>query len=75
VSDKLSIPVSNLTSDNAKETLIENKVSKFDTEEFLKIISACEYARFAPKSEPSQMNVLYDSALTLIARLDGVIGK
>ncbi len=75
VSDKLSIPVANLTSDNAKETLIAHKVSEIDIEEFIKIISVCEYARYAPKSEPSQMNVLYDSALTLIARLEGVIEK
>jgi hypothetical protein len=75
VSDKLSIPIANLTTDSAKETLAIHNVSEFDIEEFTKIVSTCEFARYAPKSVPSQMNVLYDSALTLIARLEGVIEK
>jgi hypothetical protein len=41
----------------------------------MRIISICEYARYAPKGEPLQMAELYQSAIELIAKLDGVIGK
>lgn len=75
VSDKLSIPIANLSSDSASLTLIENGVENDDVKEFMRIISDCEYARYAPKSESFQMNDLYQSAIDLIAKLDGVIGK
>jgi hypothetical protein len=75
VSDKLSIPISNLSYYTAKETLIANCVPEADTDEFLRIISVCEYARYAPKGELSQMSELYLNAIDLISRLEGVISK
>ena len=75
IADKLSIPVANLSSDSARETLLSNGVDKSDAEEFLRIISVCEYARYAPKSEHSQMRELYDNAIALISKLEEIIGK
>ncbi len=75
VSDKLSIPVASLSSDSVKETLINNGVDNVDIEEFLRIITVCEYARYAPFGEQSQMNELYNSAIKLISKLEEVIGK
>ncbi|MDD2550657.1 MAG: BatD family protein [Bacteroidales bacterium] len=73
VADKLSIPVANLSSDTVRETLEQNNVQDVDIDEFLRIIATCEYARYAPKSEASQMTNLYNSAISLIAKLEGVI--
>ncbi len=75
VSDKLSIPIANLSSDSASETLGKFGVEDSDINEFMRIISTCEYARYAPKGEPLQMSDLYESSIELIAKLDGVIGK
>ncbi len=75
ISDKLSIPIANLTSETAKENLALRNVPEADTEELLRIISTCEYARFAPKSQQSQMTDLYESSIVLIAKLDGIIGR
>jgi len=75
VSDKLSIPVANLTSENARDTLLAHNVSVDDTEEFAHIVSLCEYARYAPASEQHQLHEQYERALALITRLDGVIEK
>ncbi len=75
VSDKLSIPIANLSSDSVKTTLENNGVDNVDVEEFLRIIAVCEYARYAPKEEQSQMNELYNSAISLISKLEEVIGK
>lgn len=75
LADKLKISVSNLTSDNARIELEKYAVSSIDIEEFMRIISVCEYARFAPKSEHSEMNSLYESAHQLISKLEQVIKK
>ncbi|MDD2197113.1 MAG: BatD family protein [Bacteroidales bacterium] len=73
ISDKLSIPVANLSSDTARVTLLERGVNTIDIEEFLRIVSICEYARYAPKGEQSQMANLYDSSIELISKLEAVL--
>jgi hypothetical protein len=75
VSDKLSIPVSNLSYHSSKETLRLHGVDEVDVDEFLRIISVCEYARYAPKDEKSQMAELYQNAIDLISKLEGVINR
>jgi hypothetical protein len=75
VSDKLSIPLSSLSSESVKDTLLEHNVSENDVEEFIGIISTCEYARYAPKGMASQMADLYHKSLNLISTLEGVIKK
>ncbi len=75
VSDKLSIPVANLTSDSVKEKLILQNIEEQDIDEFLNIISTCEYTRYAPKSESSLMTELYKQAHNLISRIEGTINK
>ncbi len=75
IADKLSIPIAELSSDSARNTLLENGVSAEDSDEFLRIISECEYARFAPKSELAQMDSLYSSAHTLISKFEDIIKK
>ena len=73
VSDKLSIPVANLSSDSARVNLLSRNVLDADIEEFLRIISTCEYARYAPKGEQSQMTQLYENSIALISKLEGII--
>ncbi|MHC1704594.1 MAG: BatD family protein [Tenuifilaceae bacterium] len=75
LADKLSIPISNLTSDNARVELEKRKINGEDIDEFLRIISVCEYARFAPITEHSEMNTLYQSAHQLILKLEQTIKK
>ncbi len=75
LSDKLSIPVSNLTSDNARIELKSREVDDTDIEEFMRIISVCEYARFAPVIDNSEMSSLFDSAHNLIIKFEQIIKK
>lgn len=75
LSDKLSIPVSNLTSENALIELKSREVADADIEEFMRIISVCEYARFAPATDNSEMNLLFSSAHELIMKLEQIIKK
>jgi len=75
LSDKLSIPVSSLTSDNVRVELKSRDISDADIEEFMRIISVCEYARFAPAVDNSEMNSLFSSALELIMKFEQIIKK
>lgn len=75
IADKLSIPVANLSSDSARVTLRNKNVEESDIEEFLRIIATCEYTRYAPKGEHSQMQGLYENAMQLISKLEGIISK
>ena len=69
-SDKLSIPVSELTRDNAKSILTERGANEELTEEFLGILDTCEYARYAPQSDVSERDLLYRKAIETISKLE-----
>ncbi|KAB2870038.1 MAG: protein BatD [Bacteroidales bacterium] len=73
--DKLSIPIANLNSDRVKEELVKRNVDNIDIEEFIRIIDACEFARFAPNREHSQMDALYEATYTLISKFEQTLGK
>lgn len=71
--DKLNIPLASLSLDNVKEKLMEHKVDNADIEEFKSIVDTCEYARFSPMAEHSQMDTLYSQAYRLISKLEQVL--
>lgn len=75
LSDKLSISISNLTSDNARMELKAREIADEDIEEFMRIISVCEYARFAPSTENSEMSLMYNSAHELISKFEQNLKK
>ena len=69
LSDKLGISVAELSRDKAKERLMEKKVDEELTEQFLRLIDACEFARYAPSSGEEKMDELYKEAIDVISRL------
>ncbi len=75
LSDKLSIPVSQLTKDN-----VESELSRFGAGEdlikdFRTILDSCEFARFAPVQNESQMDIIYDFAVKAIDKMENTIKK
>ena len=74
MSDKLNIPVANLTKDNIREELLRRNVSSERIERFIGIITECEYAQYSPSSS-GQMNEIYGAAATLLSRFESVIKK
>jgi hypothetical protein len=68
--DKLTIPVSDLSSESAKQVLMENKVDDKLIEEFFEIIEHCEFARFAPSDEVSEALPVYDKASRIITKFE-----
>jgi len=75
LSDKLKITIADLTTDRAKDELIILNIDMVDIDELVRIVSVCEFARFAPKTEHSEMSSLYQSAHQLISKLEQLIKK
>ena len=74
MSDKLNIPVSNLTKDNIREELQRRSVSPERVERFIGIITECEYAQYSPSSS-GQMNEIYGAAARALSRFESEIKK
>ena len=70
ISDKLNIPSAELSRDRITEALGENGVPASQTETFIGILDACEYARYAPSAGNEAMAAHYESALDVISSLD-----
>jgi hypothetical protein len=74
MSDKLDIPMSALTKERIREELFERNVQGGQAQEYVRIISACEEAQYAPTSS-LQMNELYREGVNLVSELESVIKK
>ncbi len=76
LSDKLFLPVSELSKEKAAELITQRGVSEEVKNELLEILDTCEFARFSPSSgETEQMDKLYNKALNNISKLDSQIKK
>lgn len=75
LSDKLSIPVSNLNRDNIENKLQENGVSDELTKNFISILDTCEYARYAPAGidDNKEMDNFYNQSLDTIGEMENII--
>lgn len=75
LSDKLSMPVSELSKDNISTKLAECQVPDILIEECMKLIGDCEFARYAPSLSHSSEEKVYDSANTLMDQLENAIKR
>ena len=73
LSDKLSIPMSELTREKCYAALGARKAGGELIAELDLILSATEYSQYAPKSEGESPAGLYRRAAALIGRLDNVL--
>lgn len=69
MSDKLDIPLSQLSKDRLREELFERSVPDDDARDFANVISECEAAQYSP-SASTQMEELYAKGVDLISRLE-----
>lgn len=73
VSDKLTIPVADLSKDKISEVLVERGVDQELIDELLSIVDACEFARYAPESAHEAMESHYNHAVKVISELEGKV--
>lgn len=70
ISDKLNIPVSELSRERISEALAEGGVDSAHADTFISILDACEFARYAPSAGNDAMAAHYNSALEVISSID-----
>ena len=70
ISDKLNMPVSELSRDRISEALKEGKVDEHYVDTFIGILDACEFARYAPDAGHEAMEAHYKSAVDVISSID-----
>jgi hypothetical protein len=74
LSDKLLIPVADLTKDNVQDELLRHNASQELIDEFLKTLSDCEFARFSPVVEEDlSLENIFERSLNLIGQLENTI--
>ena len=73
ISDKLSIPVSQLSKDNIEEELRKYGVAEDLIKEFLNALNSCEFARFAPGDANQAMDKVYSDSLEVISKIENSI--
>ncbi len=74
-SDKLNIPVAELTKDNIEVELANHKVSTETINEFMQLLNMFEFARFAPIESVGTMDNSYEKAIELISKLENEARK
>lgn len=73
VSDKLAIPVAQLSKDNIQEALKKRSVSDDLIVVFTKLLDDCEFARYAPGDDKGRMDHIYDEAANTISKMENSI--
>ncbi|MFC2131933.1 BatD family protein, partial [Bacteroidota bacterium] len=73
ISDKLSIPVAELTKDTTSIALKKRNITDELVDKYLDTIDNSEFARFAPSSGESGMEKTYNDAVSVITSLEGVL--
>lgn len=75
LSDKLVIPIADLSRDNIRLELDKHGANQDNIDKLLDILDACEYARYSPAGADSQRENLYKEAVNVISRLERSIKK
>ena len=76
LSDKLSIPVSELNKDNISLRLSQRGVDEMVIQEFVKLLNDCEFERYAPiGNKESAMRHTFESTEKLISTLESTIKR
>ena len=75
ISDKLSMPVSQLSKDNIEEELQKHQVADELIKEFINNLNECEFARYAPGNQDEKMDKIYSSAIDVISNMENSIKR
>ncbi len=70
LSDKFSIPLAGLSMDSVHHALKDKNVKEEITNQFIKILNDCEFARFAPGEESLMMDKIYKESIDIISKTE-----
>jgi hypothetical protein len=74
-SDKLSIPVANLTKDNIEKELSDYGIGNELIGKFMQILNTCEFARYAPAESDAAMDKLYSETVEVIGEMESKLKR
>ena len=75
VSDKFNMDAADMSKDNISEKLAGSGVGKAVAEDFVSLLDACEYARYAPGSGNEAMSAHYEKAVTTISVIEATMKR
>ena len=70
ISDKLNMPLAQISRDRIEEALAENNVSADLASRFTGVLDACEFARYSPSAGHDAMAAHYNEAVEVISSID-----
>lgn len=70
LSDKFSISLATLSIDTVSETLNNKEVKTEIIEKFIETLNNCEFARFAPGESQTNMEQIYNEAMSVISQME-----
>ena len=75
LSDKLSLPLSELTRDNVAAELAKYGAKEDLINRFMEILDTCEFAQYAPSQSDSAMDKLYEDTVEAIGKMENTVKK
>ncbi|MEO6883868.1 MAG: BatD family protein [Bacteroidia bacterium] len=70
MSDKLSIPVADLSKEKIIEKLKSRNVTEETIKKLMQVVDNCEYVRYAPTAVSSDLNTVFSDTVHLITQLE-----
>lgn len=75
IGDKLVMDMADQNKENIGTALVARGVPQAQADEFVALLDACEFARYAPDAGHQAMNAHYDEAVSLITAIDASMKK
>jgi len=75
LSDKLNIPLSQLSKETATEALIKKQIPAMQMDTMNRIIEDCAMSLYAPSGAAQQMTNTYNDSVQLIGELEEILKK
>lgn len=70
ISDKFNLSMSELSIDLINDKLLQKGVQEIDIKEVKNILETCEYARYSPASDQSDLDILYKRSIAIISKIE-----
>ncbi|NTW32474.1 MAG: protein BatD, partial [Bacteroidetes bacterium] len=70
VSDKLNIPISELSKESVNDKFAAKNIQEDISKQFIETLNNCEYARFAPADDSVTLENIYNEAIDIITIME-----
>lgn len=74
-SDKLAIPVAQLSKDNIESELSKQGINDDLVDKFMQILNTCEFARYSQVESDAEMDKIYNNAIDAIGKMENRLKK